>query len=181
MTWRRIAVYYVLSLVLGGYFFLFEWQPHGEKPIPGGRRIQQSRFLSIPREEIQEVLLRRDSGAVVCRRNGEAWQVVEPPGAQVTASLLTSFVESLTVEKEVQVIEEAARDFSPYGLDPPHSTVVLKGGANNVIATVLIGDRNPPASAVYARKESSPQVVLLGYTIRYYEELIFEAAGVGKK
>jgi hypothetical protein len=90
-------------------------------------------------------------------------------------------VEGLVVEKETQVIDEATEDPSSYGLDPPHATVVLKGGANNVIATVFLGDRNPPSTAVYARKEGSPQIVLLGYSVRYYEELIFEAAGFGKK
>jgi hypothetical protein len=181
MTWRRIAVYYALAIALGGYFLLFEWQPGGERPLPEQRLIQQTRFLPIPKEEIQEVQVRRDTGVVTCQRNGQAWRVVEPPGAQVTSSLLDSFVEGLVVEKEVQVIEEAKGDLSSYGLDHPHATVVLKGGANNVIATVFLGDRNPTSTAVYARKEGSPQVVLLGYSIRYYEELIFEAAGVGKQ
>jgi hypothetical protein len=181
MTWRRIAIYYALAIVLGGYFLLFEWQPGGEKPLPERRPIQQTRFLPIPIEEIQEVQVRRDAGAVTCRRNGQGWQAVEPPGTQITSSLLDSFVEGLVVEKEVQVIDEATGDLSSYGLDRPHATVILKGGANNVIATVFLGDRNPPSTAVYARKEGSPQIVLLGYSVRYYEELIFEAAGLEKK
>jgi Domain of unknown function (DUF4340) len=182
MTWRRIAIYYVLGIVLGGYFLLFEWQPGGEKPIPGGRPRQQSRFLSIPQETIQEVRLHRgEDGAVTFRRDGQGWKVIEPPGAQVTSALMTSFVENLTMEKEVQVIEEAAGNLSPYGLERPHATVVIKGQEGNVVATVFIGDRNPTSSAVYACKESSPQVVLLGYSVRYYEELIFETAGIGKR
>jgi hypothetical protein len=107
--------------------------------------------------------------------------VIEPPGAQVTSALVTSFVENLTIEKEVQIIEEAAGNLSPYGLDRPHATVVIKGKDDNVVATVFIGDPNPTASAVYARKENSPQVVLLGSSVRYYEELIFEAAGIGRQ
>jgi len=182
MTWRRIALYYAFCVVLGGYFFLFEWRPGGEKPLPGRRAIQQSHFLSIPQETIQEVRLHRgEDGAVTFRRDGQGWKVIEPPGAQVTAALVTSFVENLTMEKEVQVIDEAAGNLSPYGLDRPHATVVIKGQGGNVVATVFIGDHNPTSTAVYARKESSPQVVLLGYSVRYYEELIFEAAGIGKK
>jgi hypothetical protein len=92
---------------------------------------------------------------------------------------VTSFVENLTPEKEVQVIEEAAKDLSAYGLDHPRVTVSVKG--KNILATVLLGDRNPTGSAVYVRKENSTQVVLLGSSVSHYEELIFETAGIKKQ
>ncbi len=180
MTWRRIIIYYVLGIALGGYFFLFEGNPRGEKPIIAPKRVvQKSRFLPVAREEIAEVELRRDGGAVTCRREGQTWKVIEPPGAKVTSDLIASFVENLTPEKEVQIMEETAKDLSPYELDRPHSTVSIKG--KNIMATVLIGARNPTGSAVYVRQENSFQVVLLGSGVSYYEELIFEMAGIKKK
>jgi hypothetical protein len=181
MTWRRIALYYTLSIVLGGYYFLFEWRPGGEKPIPNARPVHQSRFLPIARNDIHELILRRSNVGIHFRRNGETWDIVEPAGAKVTSALVTSLVENLTVEKEVQIVEQAAGDLAPYGLAQPFVTLEIKGAANNLLATVLIGDRNPTESAVYARKENSPQVVLLGYSVRYYAELIFEAVGFNKK
>jgi len=180
MTWRRISLYYVLGIVLGGYFLLFKWEPGSDKPIFTPKRVaQQSRFLPIAREEIAEIELRRDGGAVLFRRDGEKWLVVEPANAQVTSDLVTSFVENLTPEKEVQVIEESAKDLSAYGLDRPRVTVSVK--AKNILATVLIGDRNPTGSSVYVRKENSQQVVLLGSSVSHYEELIFETAGLKKQ
>jgi len=180
MTWRRIGIYYLLAVALGGYFFLFEWEPGGERPIIAPQRVvTQSKFLPISREEISELELHRDGATVVCRRDGEKWQVIEPAGAQVTSDLIVSFVENLTPEKEVQIMEEAAKDLTPYGLDQPRVTVTVRG--KNILATVLIGDRNPTGSAVYARKENSQQVVLLGSSVSHYEELIFETAGKKKK
>jgi hypothetical protein len=176
MTWRRVIIYYALGLALGGYFLLFEWEPNSEKPRPPRPMVQQSHFLSIPRDEISEVELRRDGAVVACRREGQTWKVIEPAGAKVTSDLLTSFVENLTPEKEVQVIEQVAKDFSVYGLDQPRTIVTVKG--KNIAATVLIGGNNPTGSAVYVRKENSPQVVLLGSSISHYQELIFETAGV---
>jgi hypothetical protein len=183
MTWKRVGVYYALCVILGGYFFLVEKRPKSERPllVSETRTAQQSRFLPITRNDIQEVILRRNTGTLTCRRNGQAWQVVEPPGVQVPPDLLASFVENLTPEKEVQVINEAAKDLSAYGLDRPSSTIVIKGAQNAPVATVFLGDRNPTSSAVYARKENSSQVVLLGYSVKYYEDLIFEQSGVGKK
>ncbi len=179
MTWRRIALYYILGTVLGGYFFLFEWQPDSERPIHRARPIAQSRLLPIPRDEIREVSLRRAVLVVSFRRNGQQWQVIEPDGAQVTSALVTSFVENLTPEKELQVIDEAPGDLSPYGLDHPSSTVIIKG--DHTVTTIFIGSTNPTSSAVYARKEHSPQVVLLGHSVRYYGDLIFQAARSGKQ
>jgi Domain of unknown function (DUF4340) len=180
MTWRRIIIYYALGIALGGYFFIFEWESSGEKPILAQKRVvQQSKFLPIAREQIAELELRRDDGTVLCRKDGQKWTVVEPAGAKMTSDLVASFVENLTPEKEVQIMEETAKDLSLYGLDQPRVTVTVKG--KNVLATVLIGARNPTGAAVYVRKENSLQVVLLGSGVSYYEELIFEMAGIKKK
>jgi Domain of unknown function (DUF4340) len=180
MTWRRIVLYYVLGVALGGYFLMFEWNPRGEKPITEPKRVvHKSPFLPIDREEITEVALHRDGAVVICRRDGQKWTVTEPANAKVTSDLVASFVENLTPEKEVPIIDDAAKDFSTYGLDRPHATITLKG--KNILATVLIGDRNPTGSSVYVRKDNSPQVVLLGASVSNYQELIFETAGIKKQ
>lgn len=181
MTWRRIALYYTLSIILGGYYFLFEWRPGGEKPISNARPVQQSRFLPIAQNDIHELTLRNSNAGIRFRRNGDTWNVVEPANANVTSALVTSLVENLTVEKEVQIVEQSASDFASYGLAQPFVTLTIKGPTDNLLATVSIGDRNPTQSAVYARKADSKQVVLLGYSVRYYAELILEAVGFTKK
>lgn len=180
MTWRRIATYYVLSLIIGGYYFAFAWRPNPDQPIRGPRPMVQHRFLPIARDDIHELVLRRSDVVVQCRRNGDSWEILEPEGAQVTSAIVTSLIENLTMEKEVQVVEQSATDLKPYGLAPPYSTLELKGEGQNLLATVLIGDRNPTESAVYARIANSPRIVLLGYSVRYYEELIFESVGFSR-
>ena len=181
MTWRRIAVYYVLSLLLGGYYFAFEWRPNPDMPVRGARPVVQNRFLPLAREDIHEVVLRRQEGAVHCVRNGDKWETLEPQNVEITSAIVESLLENLTQEKEIQVVEQNATDLKPYGLADPYSILELKGKENNLLATVSVGDRNPTASAVYALKDKSRQVVVVGYNIRYYEELIFEAAGFSRE
>ncbi|TMA51425.1 MAG: DUF4340 domain-containing protein [Deltaproteobacteria bacterium] len=182
MTWRRIGLYYALAALLGGYFFLFEWRLNHKRALfAESRPVQQSRFLPIARDDIQEVLLRRDQATVSCRRDGQRWKVIEPAGAQVPSDLLTSFVENLTPEKEVRVINEAPQDLAAYGLDHPRSTILVKDKEGRVVATVSLGDQNPTSSLVYVKREPAPQVFLLGQSLSYYEQLIFEAAGLGKQ
>lgn len=178
MSWRRIAVYYTLCVVLGGYYLLFERRPDPEKPIFQPRPVQQSRFLPIPREQIRILTLRRGDATITLQRNEQGWHVIEPAGAKVTSALVTSLVESLTVEKEIQIVAEAPKDLTPYGLAPPQAEILIQGATENVVTTVFLGDRNPTATAVYARRDNSPEVVLLGFSVKYYGDLIFEAAGI---
>ena len=66
-----------------------------------------------------------------------------------------------------------------YGLAPPDSTVIIEGEGEPGTETIFIGGYNPTKTAVYARKDGSPEVVLLGYNVKYYEDLIFQAAQRG--
>ena len=176
MSWRRIGIYYSLAVVFGAYFLAFVWDPVGERPHLREYSPTQSRFLPFSRESIQELQLHREGQLVRCLFDGDRWQVVEPQGGYATSSLVSSLIESLTMEQETRVVHEAADDLAVYGLRPPRATIILKGRTESDLATVLIGGRNPTSTAVYASKEGSPEVVLLGYSAFYYEELLFEAA-----
>ena len=180
MTWQKISVYYALSLILGSYYFLFEWRPDADKPIRGPRAVQQSRFLPIARDDVQELVLQSQGVTVRVRKAGQNWEILEPAGANAPSALFESLVELLTSDKGVQTVESVT-DFAPYGLAQPHATIQLIGANKNTTTTVYVGERNPTQSAVYARKENSPQVVLLGYSARYYGDLILESVGLNKK
>jgi hypothetical protein len=47
--------------------------------------------------------------------------------------------------------------------------------ADGSVIRVLLGARNPAQTAVYARREGKPDVVLLGLNVQYYIELVIEA------
>lgn len=177
MTWRRIGVYYGLAILFGSYFVFFLWDSVGEGPKARGLNTAvQSRFLPFSEESIHKLQLQREGQVITCQKNGKIWQVLEPQGANVTSSLVSSLIESLTLERETSSVNENADDLTLYGLEPPHATIVLTGKDEQGLATILIGGRNPTSTAVYVKKEGSSQVVLLGYNARYYEELLFEAA-----
>lgn len=184
MTWKRIGLYYVLAAVFGTYFFVFEWRPNKRPGLVDPTApvaVQQSYFLPGAREDIQEIVLKQGNTTILCRRDGQRWAVVEPAGLEVPSDLVTSFVENLTPTKEVIIIDTEPKDTAPYGLDRPHTTVVVKDKAGKEIATVSLGGLNPTSSAVYAQKDSSPQIYLLGQSVSYYAQLVFEKVGSGKK
>ncbi len=182
MTWKRIGIYYVLAVVLGGYYLLFEWRPGGpDAPIFEPRPVQESTFLVMKRDTIHKLSIQRQGHTFTSQRSaarpGETqaeWRTLEPSGAPVTSALVISFIENLTPNRKVPIVHEAPDNLAAYGLAPPTSTIVIEGNGQQGKETVFIGSYNPTKTAVYARKDGSPEVVLLGYNVKYYEELIFQ-------
>ncbi len=184
MTWRRVGLYYLLAVVLGGYYLLFEWRPGGpDAPIFEPRPVQESTFLALKRSTIHKLSIKRRQQTFVSQRHeaqpGEAtaeWQVLEPIGAPITSALVSGFIENLTPDRKIPIVHEAPEDLASYGLAPPTSTIIIEGAGEPGTETIFIGSYNPTQTAVYARKDGSPEVVLLGYNVKYYEDLIFQAA-----
>ncbi len=189
MTWQRVGLYYLLAVVLGGYYLLFEWRPGGpDAPIFEPRPVQEGTFLVLKRGTIHKLSITRQHHLFVSQRSqarpGEAtaeWQVLEPTGASITSALVSGFIENLTPDRKVPIVHEAPEDLASYGLAPPTSTIVVEGEGEGERSTetIFIGGYNPTKTAVYARKDGSPTVVLLGYNVKYYEDLIFQAAQRG--
>ncbi|MSQ46950.1 MAG: DUF4340 domain-containing protein [Deltaproteobacteria bacterium] len=175
MSWKKVGLYYLLATVFGAYFFLVEWRPPKKiglaAPAPTA---QESQFLAIARDNIHGLMLKRPNLTLTFRRDGQRWTVVEPAGLEVPSDLLTSFVENLTPTKQIIIIAKDPKDFTPFGLNPPNTSVVIQDKTGKDVATVSLGGTNPTSSSIYARIEPSPQVYLLGQSVSYYAQLVFE-------
>jgi len=176
MTWGRIATYYVFAAILGGLFFLSEEPSSSEIAVKVDPVVPQRQFLPIERAEIGEVEITRVEGTLHFKLNDASWEVVRPAGAPITSGVVASFLEDLTPEKEIRVMDDEAEDLAVYGLDNPSSTIVIRTGGGGQEVTVFVGSLNPSSSAYYARRSDQRTVVLLGYNIGYYGDLMFESA-----
>ncbi|NOT56688.1 MAG: DUF4340 domain-containing protein [Deltaproteobacteria bacterium] len=175
MSWKKIGLYYLFAAVFGAYFFLFEWRPPKKLGLAEpGPTAQESQFLAIARDDIHGLILKRPNLALTFRRDGQRWTAVDPAGLEVPSDLLTSLVENLTPTKQIVIIAKEPKDFTPFGLNPPNTSVVVQDKTGKDVATVSLGGTNPTSSSVYARIEPSPQVYLLGQSVSYYAQLVFE-------
>jgi hypothetical protein len=175
MTWRRALASWLCFLVLGTYYLLVLREP--SHPTPA--HLTRAPFLSVAENEIASMELRRGATVIRCRRVGGRWQVVEPPGATVPSDLVAALVSNLTQLPEVEVVDEGAGDLTQFGLNPPVSqmTIDLTGGK---AVTLRFGSRNPSGTAIYAQREDSHRVFLIGLNVRYYEDLIFQGIPSGQ-
>lgn len=177
MTWRRIIVYYALAGTLGAYFFAYIHEPRHDPLTVQAPKVSGRGFLPLERGEIRAMTLSRsDEPDLRFRLQQGRWEAVDPVGAGVTPDVVESFIENLTPEKDLRLIDADPADVAVYGLDAPTSTVVLRGDDGARETTVQVGSLNPASSAYYGRRTDAPEVVLFGYNVGYYADLMFQSA-----
>jgi len=171
MTWRRALAYWVCFLFLGTYYLLVLRE--SARPTPA--HLTRAPFLNLAEHDIESMELRRGTAVIRCRRVGGRWQVVEPAGGAVPSDLVAALVANLTQLPDVEVVDEGGGDVSQFGLDPPVSQITLTRTGGHPVG-VLFGSRNPAGTAIYAQHDGDRRVYLIGLNVRYYEDLVFQAA-----
>jgi hypothetical protein len=169
MTWRRAALYWAVFLALSAYYTVVLRQ----SPPPVAPRTRTA-FLDLPAEQIDALELRRGSTVVRCQRHNGRWAVTEPADRAVPADLIAALVANLTQLPDVEVVADTSGALGEFGLQDPQSEITLQPAGRPPVR-VRLGAHNPAGTAVYAQRDDSPQVFLIGLNVRYYEDLLFEA------
>lgn len=170
MTWRSVAVYWVLATVVGTNLYA-EWR--ARNPFEAEAVLPQAAIVVADSAPIDGVVATRGSLALDVRRVSERWTVQQPAGLQLQPDLIDALIDTLTTIAPVEIVEEAAGRGREFGLSPPLFTVRLDSGPRT-LATVELGYRNPTRTAVYARLAGEDRVYLLGLNAQYYVELLYE-------
>lgn len=91
------------------------------------------------------------------------------------AGLVDGFLDQLARLGRLTQFVEA--DLGAFGLAPPRGSIVLRGKEE---ATILLGDRNPPLTALYVQVLPAPDIVLVGSVLLWeYDKLLAEIRGAG--
>jgi hypothetical protein len=170
VRWRDVVILWVVCLALGGEYWLVERRPEPAAETTPVR----PRFLPLRAADARELRLSRGGRAIVSRREGAAWRVVEPPDASIPSDLIGAFTNALTDADEIARLGTGEADPAALGLDAGATRVELRGETGEPVI-VTIGGANPTGTAVYARCQGADGVVLIGRNVRYYEDLIFQA------
>jgi hypothetical protein len=168
MRWRQVAILYGVALLLAVDYFGHAGTPVTERPAEA-----RPRLFSLEPALLSEIAIEHGGRRVVARRDGEAWAIEEPANAAVPSDLVQAFA---TAVLQAEAIEHVAGDdqLPEFGLDERATRVELRpsGGPPE---TLWLGGANPSGTAVYARRLGTGGVLLVGRTLRYYEELIMQA------
>lgn len=174
MRTRQVVVLYLILAALAAEYLLVERR---RAPRPAAERRQ--RFLPIEADAVTEIRLTRGERRVAWRRAGAGWTVVEPAEAAIPPDLIAAFANALAASEEIARVGGSEAKRADFGLDEGATRVeILTTGRDPILIT--LGETNPSGTGVYAARGGAPDVVLIGRQVRYYEELIFQAARAGR-
>jgi hypothetical protein len=169
MRWRQVAVLYALAAVLAVDYFRGRTPVAPDPSVAAGR----PRVFTIDVDHLSEIAIEHGGRRVVARRDGDGWAIAEPPTASVPSDLVQAFAVAVLGAEEIERVD-GEQELAAFGLDDRATRVELRpsGGPPE---TLWIGGPNPSGTAVYARRLGTTGVLLVGRTLRYYEELIVQS------
>jgi ribosomal protein L12E/L44/L45/RPP1/RPP2 len=152
---KGLLIAVVLLAVLGG---LIWWSNKRQASASKAPATTETKILTIPEDQIQEIKIQHANGDVVdMRRDSGKWRIVQPKELAADPDASSSLVSALTSVTADKTIEDKAADVSPYGLNHPtlDATITKKDGKTSEL---LIGDDTPNNSGSYAKLPNDPRV-----------------------
>ncbi len=171
MTWRRVALYYLLlGVALAVYVGTIP--PDRAPEEPGGK----VRLLDLRVDELGEVHVIRGNTWVKCAQEAGRWRVIEPSGASAPPDLVATFVLTLVETMAAEVVNEERSDGKEFGVTGDSATRIdLYRLGHDDPVTMMLGARNPTETAVYAAVAGRSGVFLVGRVLQYYADGILDA------
>jgi len=151
---RSFLILFVLAAGLGGYLY------YDSKRAPSDEKKQEKVFPDIQSDKIDQVAVKSEKGeSTTAAKQGDRWQQTQPaavPADEAEISGITSNLASMEISR---VVDEQASDFKQYGLDPAHIEIRFRQGGKD--HTLLVGQKTPTGSDLYARVPEKPRVFLV--------------------
>jgi hypothetical protein len=171
VTWRRIALYYLL-LGVALVVYVGTTPPASVPEEPAGK----VRLLDLRVDEVGEVHLMRGNAWVRCVQEAGRWRVLEPRGASAPPDLMATFVLTLVETMAAEVVGGETGDGAEFGMTGERATrIALYRLGHEDPVTILLGARNPTETAVYATVAGRSEVFLVGRVLQYYADGILDS------
>src|SRR5262249_55547472 len=151
---RSFLVLLVVAAGLGAYLY------YDSKKAPSEDKKQEKVFADVQSDKIDQVAVTSDKGETTkASKQGDRWQETEPAAVAADEAESSGITESRGPMEITRVIDEQAGDFKQYGLDPPRIQVAFRQGGKD--RKVLLGQKTPTGSDIYARLPDKPRVFLV--------------------
>jgi len=170
---RSTAILAVLAAALGAYIYFVD-RFHSPAPADAPE-VKGKVFAGVDAAKVEEVRIDRKSGesATIRKVNG-AWRVAAPIDVAADESEASNLASNLATADIQRVVDEKPKDLAAFGLDKPRVTLTFKT-AGGPPRTLLVGDKNPTGSDLYARLPDSPRVFLVsGYLDGTFDKGLFQ-------
>ena len=143
---------------LGGYLYFVE----SERPVADENA--KKKVFSYDAAKINQVQVKSSSGEVTALRKdaNDTWTIVQPAEAPADRNSVSDVVTNLANLEEERVVDENASDLKAYGLAEPRIDVTFHVDGEKEPKRILLGDKTPASTGIYAKLPSSNRVFLVG-------------------
>jgi hypothetical protein len=150
----RFLILLIIGIGLGAYAY------YDARKGPVDDTPKRDKVFSVESDKIDEIEVKSESGdRTTLRKKGTDWEIVQPvpaPSDQAAVSGITTNLASVEIQR---VIDDNPPDLKEYGLDTPRVEVAFK--ANGQQRRLLLGQKTPAGSDVYAKLPDSKRVFLV--------------------
>ena len=151
---RSLIILLVIALPLGWYAYR-----DSSKPADSGEP-KRDKVFTVEADKIEEISLKSESGERTrLQKSGAAWKIVAPAGAPPDSNEISSVASGIATLEMDSVIDENPPDLKEYGLAQPRIEVMFK--ADGKEQTLLIGQKTPPGTDLYAKRAGETRVFLI--------------------
>ena len=152
-----------LVVVLGGlgaYIYFVTWKmPEGADA--NAKKLEKV-FAGFGADTLAEIKVTSAAGdATTLKKEGGAWQVVQPITAKADESEVSGITTALGQIEVSRVIDENPTNLNDYGLSNPRIEIDFKGPADKDYRRLLVGDKSPTGADLFAKRNDEKKVFLI--------------------
>jgi hypothetical protein len=151
---RSLILLIVVALPLGWFAYRDYQKPAGDDGP------KKDKVFTVESDKIDEISVKSEGGERTrLQKSGTEWKIASAADAKPDTgeiSGLTSNLSSLELER---VVDENPPDLKEYGLAQPRIEVAFKSGGQE--HTLLIGQKTPPGTDLYAKRADDKKVFLI--------------------
>src|SRR3954464_14671839 len=150
----RVLILLAVAIPLGWYAY------YDSKKGAVDNTPKHDKVFTVESDKIDEIEIKSESGdRTTLRKKGSDWEIVQPVPAPSDPAAVSGITTNLASVEIQRVIDDNPPDLKEYGLDTPRGEVALK--ANGQQRRLLLGQKTPAGSDVYAKLPDSKRVFLV--------------------
>ncbi len=153
--WKTYAAVGVLG-ALGAYIYFVESK---REVGPDGETTKKEKVFAFDKAKARALdLAPSGRDRVRVAKVKDAWRLPGPPDVAADAAEVESLLASLETLETETVVAEAPATLTQYGLAPARATVSVELEGAAAPLSLLLGDKTPDGSALYAKTAAAPRV-----------------------
>ena len=155
-TFTRTWIVLALAAGLGAYAYFVE----REKPASDDKKKEP--LFSFDKAKVKSLSLEPAEGeAVRAVREAGSWKLLAPLEAPADGTTVEAVVDALNGLNLEEVVAEAPPALADYGLETPKTRASLELEGQEKPLVLLVGDKAPDNSGIYAKTDDKPRVFLI--------------------